>query len=108
MKIVIDKESIIKTFGIVLYALSGGESGEDYINTKEAVDELLEKIGYEPYEDRPQGEWIPIEPDCRGYTEEFECSNCNNRVKYSYCMKESEYPICPYCGADMIKEMKNE
>jgi len=51
--------------------------------------------------ERKTGHWIPIAPDSRGYTEAFECSNCNNRVKYSYCMKESEYPICPNCGAQM-------
>ena len=51
--------------------------------------------------DEPEGHWIPIEPDCRGYTEVFECSRCKNRVQYHYPMKKSEYPNCPYCLVEM-------
>ena len=52
MKIVIDKESIINVFTITFYATLGG----DYNAVKDVVKELLEKIDYEPYEERPQGE----------------------------------------------------
>ena len=54
MKIVIDKESIIKVFASAFYVVSG----EDYNDVKDTVEELLEKIYYEPHEDRPHGSWI--------------------------------------------------
>ena len=57
MKIVIDKESIIKVFAVAFYAVTGG----DYSTAKEAVKELMGKIDYEPYEEQPtKGEWIPV------------------------------------------------
>ena len=96
MKIVIDKESIIKMFAVVLYATSGGESSEDYINAKNAVRELLEKIDHEPYEERPQGEWLNVakltcqEYDGRKYGE---CSICHK-------VRQVEN-FCPHCGANM-------
>lgn len=52
-------------------------------------------------EEKPQGEWILIEPDCRGYTEIFECSCCKERIYRDHCMKRNDYPNCPYCLADM-------
>lgn len=42
MKIVINKESLIKVFAVALYAICGG----DYINVKNTVTELLEKVKY--------------------------------------------------------------
>lgn len=55
---------------------------------------------------RPQGKWIDngwhgdwqFETDGRGNCwKEFECSNCNCRVKYIT-------PFCPQCGAKMKGE----
>lgn len=52
-------------------------------------------------EARPQGEWIPMSTDCRGYSESFKCSICGAYI-YPRCLeKELDYNLCPYCGADM-------
>ncbi len=108
MKIVIDKESIIKAFTIAFYAVTGG----DYSDVKDAVKEVLEKIGYEPYEEKQKGKWI-------GETDEhlkgmYRCSVCGRRVEdltddvkihigWEDCTVADIYPFC-HCGADMRKE----
>lgn len=53
---------------------------------------------------RPQGEWIPVNPDCRGYPEYFKCSICGAYIYPSGAEKELDYNGCPYCFADMRKE----
>lgn len=55
-------------------------------------------------EANPQGEWIPMSTDCRGYSESFKCSICGAYI-YPRCLeKELDYNLCPYCGADMRGE----
>lgn len=44
MKIVIDKESLIRMLALSLYSIVGGE----YSNAKETVAELVENVGYTP------------------------------------------------------------
>ena len=51
-------------------------------------------------EARPQGEWIPMSTDCRGYSESFKCSICGAYIYPRYLEKELDYNFCPYCGAD--------
>lgn len=50
---------------------------------------------------RPQGKWINLNPEKRGYAEFFRCSNCLSNVQLSYWSKECEYDYCPNCGAQM-------
>lgn len=47
------------------------------------------------------GRWIPFMPDCRGYTEEFECSLCKNMTYLHCCEKYCDYEYCPNCGEKM-------
>lgn len=47
------------------------------------------------------GRWIPFMPDCRGYTEEFECSLCKNMTYLHCCEKDCDYEYCPNCGSKM-------
>jgi DNA-directed RNA polymerase subunit RPC12/RpoP len=106
MKIVIDKEAIIKAFTIALYAVTGG----DYSDVKDAVKEVLEKIGYEPYEEKQKGKWIEeTDEHLKGM---YRCSKCGRRVDGSVLDDLIEvdedytiadiYPYC-HCGADMGK-----
>ena len=44
---------------------------------------------------------IPRNLDCRGYTIEFLCTNCQCLVFTNYAMQECDYEYCPYCGAKM-------
>ena len=47
------------------------------------------------------GEWIPVDPDSRGYTDEFDCSNCGGTVHLGYYSKVCDYTYCPWCAAVM-------
>lgn len=51
-----------------------------------------------------KGEWIPVNPDCRGYPEYFKCSICGAYIYPSSAEKELDYNGCPYCFADMRGE----
>lgn len=52
-------------------------------------------------------EFIPFEPDCRGYTESFTCKNCRARIYTSYSVKELEFDFCPYCGAIDVNSIES-
>ena len=52
---------------------------------------------------RPKGEWIPMNPDCRGYSDYFKCSICGAYIYPHTPEKELDYNGCPYCFADMQK-----
>lgn len=45
------------------------------------------------------GEWFPIDPDNRGLTDEFCCSNCYRHVYMPQLYRICEYDYCPVCGA---------
>ena len=45
--------------------------------------------------------WIPVEPDGRGYTNQFECSACGGTILNGYYDKTCFYNYCPCCGARM-------
>lgn len=45
---------------------------------------------------RPRGEWIPT--NIHGETWEYKCSICGAEV-------DTDFPNCPYCLADMQKEV---
>lgn len=53
------------------------------------------------YEVKPQGKWIPMNPDCRGYSDYFKCSICGAYIYPNNVEKELDYNGCPYCFADM-------
>lgn len=40
----------------------------------------------------------PVNPDCRGFTECFECSKCKALIYTQYATKELDYNYCPYCS----------
>ena len=43
--------------------------------------------------------FLPIEPDCRGYTDLYECENCKRYIRIGEFARECDYEYCPYCGA---------
>lgn len=51
-----------------------------------------------PERDKPDGRWIPVKPDSRGYTDEFDCSVCGGSVHLGFYAKECDYIYCPWCG----------
>lgn len=49
--------------------------------------------------DQKKAGWIPVEPDKRGYTNQFECPHCGSFVHMGTYYKECDYDYCPYCGS---------
>lgn len=44
---------------------------------------------------------IPLEPDCRGYTDVFICTNCHNHIYLGFIRKEYSGSYCLECGAEV-------
>ena len=42
---------------------------------------------------------IPLEPDCRGYTDVFICINCHQHIHLGFIRKEYSGSYCLECGA---------
>ena len=50
-----------------------------------------------------KGKWIKIRPDKRGYTYQFECSNCHFYTYTHNLETDIDYDFCPNCGARMVE-----
>ncbi len=44
---------------------------------------------------------IPLEPDCRGYTDLFICTNCHQHIHLGAIQKEYSGSFCLECGAEV-------
>lgn len=44
---------------------------------------------------------IPLEPDCRGYTDVFICTNCHQHIHLGFIRKEYSGSYCLECGAEV-------
>lgn len=44
---------------------------------------------------------IPLEPDCRGYTDMFICTNCHQHIHLGFIQKEYSGSFCLECGAEV-------
>ena len=44
---------------------------------------------------------IPLEPDCRGYTDVFICTNCHQHIHLGFIRKEYSGSFCLECGAEV-------
>ena len=42
--------------------------------------------------------FIPVDPDSRGFTDEFECGYCNCTIHLGYYIKRCDFEYCPWCG----------
>lgn len=42
--------------------------------------------------------FIPLNADCRRYTETFRCSKCGCDITAPCVMQELDYDFCPWCG----------
>ncbi len=45
-----------------------------------------------------RGRWTPVNPDCRGYADLFQCSICGCNVHLGTFEKDCDYYYCPWCG----------
>jgi hypothetical protein len=48
-----------------------------------------------------QCKMIPLEPDCRGYTDVFICTNCHQHIHLGFIKKEYSGNYCLECGAEV-------
>lgn len=44
---------------------------------------------------------IPLEPDCRGYTDVFICTNCHQHIHLGFIRQEYSGSYCLECGAEV-------
>ena len=42
--------------------------------------------------------FIPVNKDCRGYTNCFKCTECGANIYTADYSRWLEYRFCPYCG----------
>ena len=52
--------------------------------------------------------WIKFGNTGSEYSDRWQCDNCKKTVRTETWGKKCEYPLCPYCGADMKEEMESE
>lgn len=45
---------------------------------------------------------IPLEPDCRNYTDVFICTNCHTHIHLGFIRKEYSGSYCLECGAEVM------
>ena len=45
--------------------------------------------------------WVPIDPDQRGYTDTFRCLGCRQITDLNRYVQKCDYEYCPHCGAIM-------
>ena len=60
---------------------------------REAVEKLTEKP--------KTGSWEAVDPDVRGYTNKFRCTNCGRNIRLAEYTKACSYDYCPECDAKM-------
>jgi hypothetical protein len=46
---------------------------------------------------------IPLEPDCRNYTDVFICTNCHQHIHLGFIRKEYSGNYCLECGAEVLE-----
>lgn len=93
----IDKETAIKE---VNYCFSLNPNGAYAAKVKRIID----AIPTADVRENKRGKWTKCEKDARGYSDTFECSECECLVTYAYYVQDIDYDFCPHCGAKMEGE----
>ena len=55
-----------------------------------------------------EGVWIKNNPDSRGYSDTFKCSNCGSMVYLAAYYTDCDYPYCPWCRAEMVDSIEED
>ncbi len=50
---------------------------------------------------RIKSHWIKFGNTGSEYSDRWQCDNCKKTVRTETWGTKCEYPLCPYCGADM-------
>lgn len=75
-----------------------GECDIDVIQTAPAAD----------VQEKRYCRMIPLEPDCRGYTDVFICTNCHQHIHLGFIRQEYSGSFCLECGAEVTDGDTNE
>lgn len=67
----------------------------------EVVPQLLDDEPYADVQEKRYCRMIPLEPDCRGYTDVFICTNCHQHIHLGFIRKEYSGSYCLECGAEV-------
>ena len=64
--------------------------------------EILKAIGKAAdVQEKKYCKMIPLEPDCRSYTDVFICTNCHQHIHLGFIRKEYSGSFCLECGAEV-------
>lgn len=80
------------------------EATIDALDCRDEYDGLVNTIREQPAADVVKKEYcrmIPLEPDCRGYTDVFICTNCHQHIHLGFIRKEYSGSYCLECGAEV-------
>lgn len=88
------------------YIASVGD--ESPVWTDEHIDELLNDFIVIPkdtpvanVQEKRYCKMIPLDPDCREYTDIFICTNCHQHIHLGFYRKEYSGSYCLECGAEV-------
>lgn len=73
--------------------------GNDLAALMDVVADCIRDYEVEKKSDK-HGKWIAQEP-CRGYSETYKCSACEEIITLNTFTRNCSYEFCPECGAEM-------
>ena len=73
------------------------------VDLREMLDEI-EALVAADVKEKEYCKMIPLEPDCRGYTDVFICTNCHQHVHLGFIRKEYSGSFCLECGAEIMEQ----
>ena len=79
------------------------------LDSRDEYDDLVNTIRKQPAADVQEKRYckmIPLEPDSRGYTNVFICTNCHQYIYLGFIQKEYSGSYCSACGAEVERGIK--
>lgn len=97
----ISREAVIKAFKLV-----AKNPNKDYQRGMQdtidcLVPEVIADIPSADVQEKRYCRMIPLEPDCRDYTDVFICTNCHQYIHLGFIQKEYSGSYCLECGAEV-------
>ncbi len=74
------------------------------LDCRDEYDDLVNTIREQPAADVQEKRYcrmIPLEPDLRGCTNVFICTNCHQHIRLGFIRKEYSGSYCLECGAEV-------
>lgn len=74
---------------------------ETDISLTSAVMQIIQTFPAADVQPKATCRMIPLEPDCRGYTDVFICTHCHQHIHLGFIRKEYSGNFCIECGAEL-------